>query len=259
MSDDPEVGQRHFRGLIEYCGADFAGWQLQPNQRTVQGELERALETLFRERVRVHSSGRTDSGVHARGQVISFRSSSSLGTDRMLRGINGLTGSDLAVWKLDEAPEDFHPRHSAGGKVYVYRLLVRRAPSPLLAALTWHVPYGDLDVPRLRRELQSLLGEADWAGYRAADCGARSTVKTLLRAEVRAEAQDVLALEFEGSGFLKQMVRILVGTAVEVGRGRLEQGAMLRIREAGVRALAGRTAPAHGLCLERVIYPSSSG
>jgi tRNA pseudouridine38-40 synthase len=257
LSVEGESARRHFRALLEYRGADFAGWQLQPNQRTVQGELERALETLCREPVRVYGSGRTDSGVHARGQVATFRSRTELGTERLLRGINGLTGDDMSAWALDEAPEDFHPQYSARGKVYVYRLLLRRSASPLLAASTWHVPYGDLDVERLQAELKSILGEADWGGYRASDCGASTTVKTLRRAEVRPEAHGVLALEFEGSGFLKQMVRILVGTAVDVGRGRLEEGAMLRIRAAGDRTLAGRTAPAHGLCLEQVIYPPS--
>jgi tRNA pseudouridine38-40 synthase len=123
-----------------------------------------------------------------------------------------------------------------------------------MAETAWHLPYGDLDVARLGRELAGLVGEADWSAYRAGGCTARKTVKTLRRAELRREAHDVLALEFEGSGFLKQMVRILVGTAVDVGRGKLEEGAMLRIRDAGVRSGAGRTAPAHGLCLERVFY-----
>jgi len=254
LTGQDEPSQRHFRALIEYRGADFAGWQFQPNQRTVQGVLERALKTLCREEVRVHGSGRTDSGVHARGQVASFRSTTELGRERILRGLNGLTADDLSVLRLDEVSEDFHPRRSAKGKVYVYRLLLRRSSSPLVASSTWHLPYGDLDVLRLRRELATLVGEADWSAYRSADCSGSNTVKTLRRADVREEANDVVVLEFEGSGFLKQMVRILVGTAVDVARGKLEEGAMLRIRAGGERARAGRTAPAHGLCLERVIY-----
>lgn len=245
---------RQFRALVEYCGAEFAGWQLQPDQRTVQGELEEALKTLCREEVRIHGAGRTDSGVHARGQVATFRVATELSNQRILRGLNGLTGNDLAVLALDVVDEDFHPRHSSMGKVYVYRLLLRRSPSPLAASSTWHIPQGDLDVERLRRELKTLEGQADWSAYRAADCGASNTVKTLGRTEVRAEPHDVLAIEFEGSGFLKQMVRTLVGTAVDVARGKLEEGAMLRIRDQGDRSDAGRTAPAHGLCLERVLY-----
>ena len=250
----PERPDRLFRMLVEYRGAAFCGWQLQPDQRTVQGEIEAALETLCRRPVRITGAGRTDSGVHARGQVASFRLSTDLSCSRLLRGLNGLTGDDVSIIDLSEAPPDFHPRFSARGKIYVYRLLLRRSPSPLIAARSWHIPYGDVDIDRLERELQSILGEADWRAYRAADCGATNTVKLLRRVEVRREVGDVIALVFEGSGFLKQMVRILVGTAVDVARGKLEEGAMLRIRDAGERARAGRTAPAHGLVMERVLY-----
>ena len=245
---------RHLRALVEYRGERFAGWQIQPNQRTVQGELEQALSTLCREELRVHGSGRTDSGVHARGQVATFTTVSDLPLQRILRGLNGLTGHDLSVLALDEVEPSFHPRRSALGKVYAYRLLLRRSPSPLASDWSWHLPQNDLDIVCLRRELASLEGTADWSAYRAGDCGASNTVKTLYRAEVRNESNDIVALEFEGSGFLKQMVRILVGTAVDVARGKLEEGAMLRIREQGMRSEAGITAPAHGLCLERVLY-----
>jgi tRNA pseudouridine38-40 synthase len=254
LSSELSPAQRHFRAVIEYRGADFAGWQIQPSQRTVQGELERALGTLLREPVRVHGSGRTDSGVHARGQVASFRSATDLPTERILRGLNGLTADDLSVLQLDEVADDFHPRYSARGKVYVYRLLLQRSPSPLASGSSWHLPYGDLDTDLLRRELASIVGEADWSAYRAADCAASKTVKTLRRVDLRAEGHGILAIEFEGSGFLKQMVRILVGTAVDVARGKLEEGAMIRIRQGGERTRAGRTAPAHGLCMERVLY-----
>jgi len=249
-----EEERRHFRLLLEYNGEKFAGWQFQPEQRTVQGELEHALATLCRHPVRVHGSGRTDSGVHARGQVASFRAATDLPCSRLLRGLNGLTGSDVSVISLEEADENFHPLHSAIGKVYVYRLHLRRSPSPLEAATSWHIPYGDLDLDLLQTELASLPGEADWSAFRASDCGASKTVKTLRRAELRFESDDLVTLIFEGSGFLKQMVRILVGTLVDVARGKLEPGSMLTVRESRERARAGRTAPAHGLVMERVLY-----
>lgn len=250
MTSGPETNHRV---VLEYDGSRFSGWQIQPDQRTVQEELEQALKTLCREKIRVHGSGRTDAGVHARGQVASFHSASGLSPERLRKGLNGLTGDDLAVVELEQVAADFHARGSARGKIYVYRLLLRPSPSPLAGGWSWHLT-GGLDLELLRRELATLPATADWSAYRAADCGARDPVKTLSRAEVHPEGNGVVGLVFEGSGFLKQMVRILVGTAVDVARGRLEEGAMLRIRDEGQRAQAGQTAPAHGLCLEEVLY-----
>jgi len=247
------VTDRILKLTLEYDGARFRGWQVQPELRTVQGELEQALRTLLGHPVSVQGSGRTDAGVHARAQVASLKTTSELPLERIRRGINGLTDEGVSCLAVQEAPSEFHARGSARGKVYAYRVLARSSPSPLSATQAWHVPY-PLDEVRLAAELATLPGRFDWSAYRAADCQAPDAVKTLARAELRPERWDELTLVFEGSGFLKQMVRILVGTAIDVARGRLEAGAMVRIREAGVRAHAGPTAPPHGLTLERVLY-----
>ena len=220
----------------------------------MQGQLKEALETLCRHSVTVYGAGRTDAGVHAWGQVASFRTQADLSCRRLLRGLNGLCGEGLRAVSVDDVPDEFHPRRSAVGKVYAYRLLLRSAPSALMKGRAWHQPLA-LDLDRMEAELGSLLGEADWSAYRASDCSSPSPVKELRRVEVLREPRDVVALVFEGSGFLKQMVRVLVGTAVEVGLGKRPEGDMLALRTGGDRRRAGVTAPACGLYLERVLYP----
>jgi tRNA pseudouridine38-40 synthase len=249
---------RCIRLEVEYDGSRFRGWQIQPGQRTVQGALQDALGVVCRHPVVLHGAGRTDAGVHAWAQVAAFRTDSPLGLERIRRGCNALAGPGVGVVSAREAPPDFDPRRDARGKVYAYRILNRRDPSPLLLGRVWHVEK-PLDSEQMRVELATICGTADWSGYRAADCGSPNPVKALRRAELRREPRDLLVLEFEGSGFLKQMVRILVGTAVDVGLGRLPPGSMLAIREARDRRLAGPTAPPEGLYLERVIYEPSEG
>lgn len=249
--------ERVLKLVFEYDGAPFAGWQVQPGQRTVQGEVESALATLLGTATRIECSGRTDSGVHAEGQVASLRTTATLGCSRIQRGINGLVSHGVACLSVEEVDPDFHARFSARGKVYAYRVLARGPRSPLRSPRVWHVPQ-PLDRERLSAELATLPGTADWSAYRAADCGNSTPVKTLVRADLEMEGPDLLVMRFEGSGFLKQMVRILAGTAIEVARGRFEPGAMVRIRDGGDRRSAGRTAPARGLTLERVLYSSSS-
>ena len=245
--------RRTIRLTLEYDGGHFSGWQIQPALRTVQGELKNALETLCRHPVTVYGAGRTDAGVHARAQVAHFHTASDLSARRLTRGIAGLCRPGLVAVAADEVHEHFHARRSATGKVYRYGVLARTVPSPLLAGRAWHVPW-PLDLDLMERELASLPARVDWSAYRASDCGAPDPVKNLRRAELSGRAGDLLEFEFEGCGFLKQMVRNLVGTLVDVGRGRLASGSMVRIRDGRDRAAAGPTAPAHGLCLERVLY-----
>jgi len=247
------VTRRNIRLVVEYDGTGFHGWQIQRGLRTVQGALQAALATILREDVRVRGSGRTDAGVHAWAQVANVRTTSGLEPDRIRRGVNALANG-LTVIHADEVPDDFDALGSACGKIYAYRLLLRRSPSVLLDKRAWWIRH-PVDVDLLERELATLPATCDWNAYRAKDCSSPHPVKTLRRAEIRRESHACVSLVFEGSGFLKQMVRILVGTAVDVGRGHLEPGAMLRIRDSLDRAQAGPTAPPHGLFLERVLYP----
>lgn len=244
---------RTLRLTLEYDGTRFAGWQVQPKERTVQGEVERALGILLRHDTRVTVAGRTDAGVHALSQVCSFRTDSDLAADRMLRSLNGILPRDVAVWAVDEMEEDFHPRFDARGKHYRYRILARRARPAVDRARCWHV-FEALDPRRLQDALVPLLGSHHFGAFRAADCPNRDPVKTLLEARVSADNPPYLEIDLIASGFLKQMVRIIVGTAVEVGTGRREVTSMGELLERRDRREAGRTAPANGLFLVRVLY-----
>ena len=249
--DDP--GVRNLALRVEYDGRHFAGWQLQPGQRTVQGALEEALSVLCRHPVVVRVAGRTDAGVHAWNQRAQFFTHSTLPCDRILRGANALAGTGVKLVGVEEVSLDWNPRRDAVGKVYVYRLLVRREPSALLDGRVWHIPW-PLDLRAMEAELAGLPARCDWRSYCAADGTDPNTVKDLRVASMGREDHDVVTIRFEGSGFLKHMVRILVGTLVEVGLGKRPAGSMLDARDALDRTAAGRTAPPEGLYLEQVQY-----
>ncbi len=246
-------GTRNLLLTLEYDGSTFAGWQLQPNQRTVQGVLTDALRLLCRHDVVLRGAGRTDSGVHARAQRANFFTDCDLPPAKFVRGVTGIVKGHVAVIAAEEVPLDFDSRRHARGKVYAYRLLLRESRSPLLAGRAWHVRL-PMDLDLLAAELATLPGKADWSAYRSGDCSSPNPTKTLHEARLVREADDVIALVFRGSGFLKQMVRILAGTAVEVAVGRMPPGSMIRIRDAKNRQQAGPTAPPEGLFLEEVLY-----
>jgi tRNA pseudouridine38-40 synthase len=247
-------GARNLKLTLEYDGAGFHGWQRQAGGlRTVQGEIEAAAAILFGHPVVARVSGRTDAGVHALAQIVNLYTHRAVPLKRVLRGLNGLCGLDVRVLAVEEVPVGWEARVNARGKWYRYLLLPRSSDSALQRGRVWRVNPGlDLDV--LAAELSTLPGTAHWGAYRAKDCSSPYPVKTLFAAELERWEGDVVAIRFHGSGFLKQMVRILVGTAVDVGRGQTPPGSMVRIRETQDRTQAGPTAPAHGLYLERVLY-----
>lgn len=243
-----------FRLTIEYDGTDFAGWQSQPGQRTIQGTLESALHVMLRERAALQGAGRTDAGVHASGQVASFSAATDLAPERFRQGLTALSRPDVAVVEASFAPEGFNARFDAVGKHYRYRVLGRRAPSPLLARTSWFVPHA-LDLEAMREAAAALVGRHDFRGFRAADCERRTTVREIFELSIGADGSGLLSIDVKGDAFLKNMVRIIAGTLVEVGRGRRPPSVVGRILEAGDRTLAGPTAPAHGLALVSVFYP----
>ncbi len=242
-----------FRLTLEYDGRDFEGWQVQPGARTVQGVLEAAVERVTGARVRVAGAGRTDSGVHAEGQVAALRAETRLDAPTLGRALNGVLPADLAVIRCEVAPERFDPRRDALSKLYRYALWNGEAPSPLRAGRALRVER-PLDLPAMRRASRPLLGSHDFRSFQAAGSSVETSVRTLTRLDVVELAPGEVHLYVAGSGFLRHMVRILAGTLLEVGRGRREPDSLAAVLAARDRSQAGPTAPAHGLTLVRVCY-----
>jgi tRNA pseudouridine38-40 synthase len=246
---------RHIRLVVEYDGTSLHGWQRQANGPTVQQHLEEALAKLLTHDVQVVGASRTDAGVHARGQVASFRTERPIPLHGIRRGLNSLLPPSIAVRVAEEVPDDFHPRFSATGKHYRYTIL--RAPdrSPRWRGRAWHHP-DPLELARMREGARALLGEHDFAAFRAAGCTARTTTRRIdaIELSVPAEDPDLLLVDVRGNAFLRNMVRILVGTLTEVGRGYRPAAQVTEILASRDRTRAGITAPAHGLELIEVRF-----
>lgn len=246
---------RNLRIDLAYDGTDFAGWQIQPDARTVQGAIEDALCRIAGSHHRIHGASRTDSGVHAERQVASVRTAHPIDLGRLHRGLEALTPSDLAVLSVCEVPASFHARHSARGKLYRYRVWNDDIPSPFERHDAWHIRF-PLDLGAMQDAGRHLLGTHDFSSFRAAGCASRSPIRDLRRVEVMREGP-VVTVEVEGSSFLRGMVRNLVGTLVEVGRGKRQPLEMASILDARARSAAGETAPSHGLRLVAIHYDGS--
>jgi tRNA pseudouridine38-40 synthase len=247
---------RRLRLVLEYDGSDFAGWQIQPEQRSVQGTVEEALREITGESRRIFPAGRTDAGVHARGQVAHFDCESELATPALERALNAVLPRDIAVRAIDGVAPDFHARHAATGKIYVYRILNRVAPSPVRARYSWHMR-APLDVAAMAEAARSVVGTHDFSAFRSARGGPREDEnprRTLYRLDVTPEGDDEIQIVAHGRSFLRHMVRNLTGTLVEIGRGKHPPSALAAILASGDRMKAAPSAPAQGLCLERVLY-----
>lgn len=244
----------NIRLIIEYNGAAFQGWQQQPALRTVESELKRVLSLVLREEIRVvYAAGRTDSGVHARGQVVNFLVTEMPDLRRLRFSVSNILKNDLAVLAADTVPLDFRARKHALSRRYSYRLDNRDTPLVLDHTRSWHVPMR-LDLAAMRRSAAVVLGEHDFTSFRGAKCAAKSPVKKILESELIVEGS-CITYRIVGTGFLKYMVRNIVGTMVEIGRGIRPADAMEAILAARDRRAAGMTAPAYALCLDSVLYP----
>ena len=243
---------RNLRIVVEYDGTAFSGWQRQPGMRTVQGCLEDAIRDMTGETVFVRGAGRTDAGVHAEAQVASFPLEAGIPAGGLLRGLNSILPPDVAITDVADADPAFDARFSARGKVYRYLVWNHLVRSPRRARTSWHVR-SRLDMTVMREAAAALVGEHDFRAFRASDCERRTTRRVVRRLDVFRQGPEVV-FEVEATAFLKNMVRILVGTLVDIGRGRLGPDTVARMLETGDRAAGGMTAPAQGLTLVRIIY-----
>jgi len=236
---------------IEYDGTAYAGWQFQPNGLAVQQVLEGALAKLLGARVSLYSSGRTDAGVHAKGMIASFSTERSLPFSAYTDGVNCLLPPDIAVVSAEEVAGDFNPRHDAKGKHYRYTLRTASRRSPLSRLSVWHLRE-KLDLELMRQGAALFVGEHDFAAFRTSGCAAKTTLRRI-DSVVISVAGDLVYIDVIGSGFMRNMVRIMVGTLVEIGKGRKQPEDVSRCLTVP-GAKAGPTAPPHGLCLMEVYY-----
>ena len=267
---------RTLKLTLAYDGTEFVGWQRQAEGRSVQGVLEDAVSRLDGQPVSIAGAGRTDAGVHATGQVTSFMlHASELDQQTMRRALNAVLPWDVRVLAVAEAAEGFHARYDAVGKTYHYRVINGPVVPPFAARYAWQIPWS-LDLAAMDDAARRLVGEHDFSAFRSTGGDVRTTTREIFESSIAAISTDRLALpglvpaipELEGeallysvtgSGFLRHMVRAIVGTLVEVGSGRSSPDLMDELLARRNRADAGPTAPAHGLCLASVRYPADAG
>lgn len=238
---------------LSYDGSQFFGWQRQKTHRSVQGELETALTSMFDGQFRLGTSSRTDAGVHARRHPVSVSVERDIPPMGVRKGLNALTPYDLSVIDVQEVPGGFSARKSAMGKTYRYRVRCSTIKDPFLDRFCWRVPWF-LDADLMQAEARCLLGEHDFSAFRAANCDARSPVRLITSVHVERDGEEVW-IQVGGNAFLRNMVRIIAGSLVEVGRGHRAPGWLKETLESKDRTRAGTTAPGRGLCLMDVTYP----
>lgn len=244
---------KNFKITVAYDGRNFVGWQRQETGLSVQGVLEEALSRVCDHPVSVHGSGRTDAGVHALGQAAGFVTDSARTPEQIIRGGNCLLPPEVAILTAEEKPADFHARFSALGKRYDYELLTGPVRHPLYYKRAWWVG-PDLDWEAVAEALPAFIGERDFAAFQSAGSEVSSTVRTIHGAALSRSGPLTRRLTFVGSGFLRHMVRAMVGLLAETGKGRLPAASIPEIIASGDRRRAGPTAPADGLYLFGVFY-----
>jgi len=237
---------------IEYDGTAYAGWQRQPVQPTVQAAVEAALQRITQTYIPVIGAGRTDAGVHALGQVASFRTEKALSVEEWGRALNALLPKDICVRSAEHAADDFHARYSARVKLYEYRILSQMERSALDHKRAWQIRK-PLDLAAMRESASLLVGRHDFSSFQGSPTDNKNPTCDLRRLEIK-QGQALIQIEAQADRFLKQMVRAIVGTLVEVGQGKRSAKNVKEILEARDRRAAGMTAPAHGLYLARVDY-----
>lgn len=238
--------------ILEYDGTEYSGWQRQTNALSVQQVVEDTLYKLTGEKTTLIASSRTDSGVHARGQTANFRTSSPIPPDRFCFALNALLPADIRVVSSERVPDDFHSRFSAKGKKYRYCMIVGPHSTAIGHRYYAHIP-PPLDVEAMERSCGYFIGTHDFAAFRAAGSSARSTVRTIFDATLERDGRH-LCFTVKGNGFLYNMVRIMAGTLIYVGKGKIKPEEIPDILLSRDRRRAGLTAPAHGLFLEKVYY-----
>ncbi len=244
---------KNIKLVLEYDGNAYHGWQRQKGEISIQGILEDKIGVITGKRAKLIASGRTDSGVHALHQVCNFLTKTNIDPGSLKKGLNALTPPDIFIKEAEYVPLSFHARYSAKSKTYEYRILNRREPNVFLRHYTWHVPQ-KLHMAKMRECLSALQGRHDFSSFRSTGSGISNPVRTMILAECHLSRNGIIRIVFEADGFLRHMVRNIVGTIVQVGSGKIEVEKFLEILQARDRQKAGPKAPAQGLFLSMVRY-----
>jgi tRNA pseudouridine38-40 synthase len=242
----------NYRITLAYDGTNYCGWQLQLDRPTVQGALAEVLRRFAGVPVVTHGAGRTDAGVHAEGQVVSFKLDKVWEGTALRRALNANLPLDIRVLEAAQAEAHFHPRIYAKGKTYRYQLYNADVMHPLWERYAWHFPY-QLDLARLAEDGRQLLGTHDFSAFTTSDCETKTRVRTLDEFKIEIEGQ-LLKFWFSGGGFLRYQVRTMIGALVAANRDRLPAGSLVNLLQSKDRTLAGASAPAKGLTLVKVEY-----
>lgn len=237
---------------IAYDGTNYCGWQIQPNGITVEEVLNKALKKLTGEDILVIGASRTDSGVHALGNVAVFDTETTIPAEKIAMALNQRLPEDIVVTKSEEVVADFHPRYCNCSKTYEYYIINTRIPIPTKRLTNYFVSY-DLNLDHMRKAASYLVGEHDFVSFCNVRTDVENTVRTITALDILQEGEEI-TIRITGNGFLYNMVRIIIGTLIRVGRGFYEPEKVKEILEAKDRKAAGVTAPAHGLCLVEIKY-----
>ena len=243
---------RNIKLTIEYDGKDFNGWQKQPNKLNIQGEIERVIENITGEKVELIASGRTDAGVHAMGQVANFKTNSNIDIDKFPIAINSQVKNSIRIQNAEEVDEKFHSRFNCKKKTYRYVIDNSKYGSAIYRNVSYHMPI-QLNVEEMKKAIKYFEGEHDFKAFKSSGTSSKSSVRTIYKANIITEGPNI-AIDLTGNGFLYNMVRIIVGTLVDVGLGKIKSDDITNIIESKDRTKAGKTLPPQGLMLLRVEY-----
>lgn len=244
---------RNIKLTIEYDGKDFNGWQKQPNKLNIQGTIEKAIEQITGEQVELNASGRTDAGVHALGQVANFKTNSNLPIEKWPLALNANLKKSIVIKSAEEVDERFHSRLTCKRKTYRYVINNSKYGTAIYRNLETHIPQ-KLNIEKMKKAVKFFEGEHDFKAFKASGTSSKSSVRTIYNAEVIEAKNDRIYIELTGSGFLYNMVRIIAGTLVEVGLGKIDPEEIQNIIQSKDRSKAGKTLPPQGLYLLKVEY-----
>lgn len=244
---------RNIKLTIMYDGKDFNGWQKQPNKLNIQGTIEKVLSEMTGEEIELNASGRTDAGVHSFGQVANFKTNSKIPIEKFPIAINSKIKKSIVITNAEEVEERFHSRYNCKKKTYRYVIDNSEFPTPMYRYLEYHIP-NKLNIEEMKKAAKYFEGEYDFKAFKSSGTSSKSSVRTIYKAEVKKAENNRIYIELTGNGFLYNMVRIISGTLVEVGLGKIKPEEIKNIIESKDRHKAGKTLPAHGLYLMNVNY-----